>query len=100
MIAMNNKMKIGIIGWYGYSNFGDERILHCLKRYFSEHDVTVYQAWEPARKRINEINQNDIVIIGGGGLIVQGVEKYIDIIEKINKPLFFLGISIETKSKK
>jgi polysaccharide pyruvyl transferase WcaK-like protein len=56
-------MKIGITGYYGQGNFGDELFLETFKQVFHEH--TVY----PIVKHIDYFS-SDSVIVGGGDLII------------------------------
>ena len=58
-------MKLGIIGWYGHSNLGDERILYCLKKNFSHHDIVVFHGLNDAYKRIDLVNKCDYVLKTG-----------------------------------
>jgi polysaccharide pyruvyl transferase WcaK-like protein len=90
-------MKIGIIGWYGRSNAGDERILYCLKKYFAGQDISVFTAWQDAWERVEELNRCDFVLIGGGGLIIPGVGHSSKLLSSIHVPFGCVGISVETK---
>jgi polysaccharide pyruvyl transferase WcaK-like protein len=92
-------MKLGIIGYYGHSNYGDERILYCIKRFFSKCDFLITSGWEDARKRMNDLNQCDYILIGGGGLILRNIGYRTDIIRGLRKPFGLIGISIETKHR-
>lgn len=92
-------MRLGLIGWYGHSNYGDERILYCIKRFFSDNDFTICNNWIDAGQRINELNQCDFILIGGGGLILRNINHYINIFRSFKKPFGFIGISIEAKHK-
>lgn len=88
-------MRLGLIGWYGHSNFGDDRMLYCIKRFFSDYNFLIADSWDDARARINELNQCDYILIGGGGLVLRNIGHYIDIIRDFKKPFGFIGISIE-----
>ena len=88
-------MKIGVIGWYGHQNYGDERILFCLRQYFSDHELLVFDGWGQARNEIDILNSCDYVMIGGGGLILRGCNRNIDIIDMLTVPFSCVGISIE-----
>lgn len=92
-------MKIGIIGWYGHRNFGDERILYCLSRQLADHELFVAGGWGEARANIAQLNACDFVIVGGGGLVLRGVEKHADVIEGIRVPFCCLGISVESNHR-
>jgi len=92
-------MKLGIIGWYGHDNYGDERILYCLKRYFSNDELFVTGDWEDARCKLEELNNCDFVLIGGGGLILRNICYHTDIICNLKRPFGLIGVSVEAKHK-
>ena len=91
------KMKLGLIGWYNHANYGDDRILYCLRKTFTDYDIFVVNGWEDARSKINELNKCDYILIGGGGLILGNCWQNTDIILNLKRPFGFIGISIETK---
>jgi hypothetical protein len=88
-------MRIGVIGWYGHQNIGDERILYCLRRHFDGHDVFVTSGFEDAARRLAHLNSCDYVLLGGGGLILRGLNTYTNLIEQIRPPFGCVGISLE-----
>ncbi len=92
-------MKIGLIGWYGHSNFGDERILYCIKRYFSDYEFFITGSWEEAKQNIIEVNRCDYILIGGGGLILRNIGHQIELIRNLKKPFSLIGVSAEAKHK-
>lgn len=89
-------MRIGLIGWYGKKNAGDERILYCLKRFFAEDELVVTTAWEDAWQKRDLLNACDYVFIGGGGLILRGVNAWTKLLTALEPPVGCVGISIET----
>lgn len=90
-------MRIGLIGWYGQGNAGDDRILHCLRRAFRDCDLLITTAWADATRRLGELNQCDLVIVGGGGLVLRGTGRHAALINAIKSPLCCLGISVESR---
>jgi polysaccharide pyruvyl transferase WcaK-like protein len=92
-------MKLGLIGWYGHSNYGDERILYCIKRFFLDHDFFITSGWDDARLKINELNKCDYILIGGGGLILRNIGYQTDIMRELRRPFGFIGVSIEAKHR-
>lgn len=88
-------MKIGVIGWYGHENLGDERILYSLKNFFRNDEVLVFDGWGAARSSIEILNSCDYVLLGGGGLILRGCNVNCDIIEQLKVPFSCVGISVE-----
>ena len=92
-------MTIGVIGWYGRGNAGDDRMLYCLKRYFNEQDFFVASGFGDAEQKIDQLNSCDYVLIGGGGIILRGFGKYARLIEQIRPNLGCIGISVESAHK-
>lgn len=92
-------MRLGLIGWYGHNNYGDERISYCIQRFFSGYEFFITSGWSDARLKINELNKCDYILIGGGGLILRDIGGQTDIIRHLKKPFGFIGVSIEAKHK-
>jgi polysaccharide pyruvyl transferase WcaK-like protein len=88
-------MRIGIIGWYGHDNAGDERILASLKRHFADHDLLITTGFDDAEARVAALNRCDYVLIGGGGLILRGMGRYGALVDQLTPPLSCVGISVE-----
>jgi len=88
-------MRIGVIGWYGHQNAGDERILYCLRRFFDGHEFLVTTSFGNAVERIEELNHCDYVLLGGGGLILRGINTYTALIEQIKRPFGCVGLGVE-----
>jgi len=59
-------VRIGLIGWYGHSNAGDQRILYCLHRFFEGDDLLVTNSFSDASNRIVELNSCDFVVLAAG----------------------------------
>jgi polysaccharide pyruvyl transferase WcaK-like protein len=90
-------VRIGLIGWYGHGNAGDERILYCLRRFFEGHDILVTRDFDDASTRIADLNSCDFVILGGGGLILRDTGRYADLLEHLTPRFGCAGISIEAR---
>lgn len=88
-------MRIGIIGWYGHDNVGDERILASLQHYFDGHELLVTSSFDDAHARLDELNACDYVLVGGGGLILRGSGRHSAFVEQIRPALSCVGISVE-----
>ncbi len=88
-------MKIGIVGWYGHENLGDERILHCLRLFLSQHEMFVLGDWGEARAELDMLNRCDYVLFGGGGIILRGCNAFVDILDRLKVPFSFIGVSVE-----
>jgi polysaccharide pyruvyl transferase WcaK-like protein len=91
-------MKLAIIGWYNHANYGDDRILYCLKKTFKEYDLFIVDGWEDARRKIREINQCDYILVGGGGLILGNCWRNLDVVLKFKKPFGLIGIGVEVNN--
>lgn len=96
-------MRLGLIGWFGHRNAGDERILWCLRRLFAGDSLVVAQSYGDAssRKRLDELNACDFVILGGGGLIVRRLNRYARLFESssLKPPLACMGLGVEARHR-
>lgn len=92
-------MKLGLIGWYGHANYGDERILYCIKRFFLGYEFYITHSWSDARHKIDELNKCDYILIGGGGLILRNIGYQTSLICDLKKPFGLIGVSVEAKHK-
>ena len=96
-------MKIAVFGWYGHDNAGDERIKYCLSTFLKglggiDH-INFYDLHAEAIKgATSKFDDYNLVIIGGGGLILSR-HNYHDFIMGINTKVVTLGISVETDLK-
>jgi polysaccharide pyruvyl transferase WcaK-like protein len=96
-------MKIAVFGWYGHDNAGDERIKFCLSHFLRSlggiEEIDFFNLHEYGiRGATNQFDHYDLVIIGGGGLVLSR-HNYHDFILGINTTLVVAGISIETELK-
>lgn len=96
-------MKIAVFGWYGHDNAGDERIKFCLQSFLSKlggiDNVDFYDLHaEGIKGATNKFDHYNLVIIGGGGLILSP-KNYHDFIIGIQTKIVVLGISVETVLK-
>lgn len=89
-------MKIALIGWSGNDNWGDERMYYCTKKFFGKHKIIRFTSFLEAILNIKKINACDYLLIGGGGLIFRGFNRYAEFLSKITIPLGCIGISVET----
>lgn len=91
-----SKLSLGLIGWYGHGNAGDERILYCLRRLFTDYEIVPFGGFDDAWRRLNELNSCDRVILGGGGLVLRGYGRYAPLLNSIQPPFYAAGISVES----
>jgi len=89
-------MRIGIIGWYGHANAGDERMLSCLQRLFTNHTLYMVNDLQLPSATLTELNRCDFVLFGGGGLILRGCAAYAPRFDLITAPFACIGISVES----
>lgn len=92
-------MKIAVFGWYGNHNAGDERIKDCLHRFLMGlggiNSVDFYDLHKSAiNGKTDKYDSYDLIIIGGGGLILSQ-SNYHDFINGINTKIITAGISVE-----
>jgi len=88
-------MRIGVIGWYGHGNAGDERILVCLRRLFHDATLVATSSIPDALDRIDELNGCDYVLFGGGGLVLRGTGRYAALFERLETPFSAIGLGVE-----
>ena len=96
-------MKIAVFGWYGHENAGDESIKFCLEHYLMSlggiKTVDFYDLHENAIKgKTNQFDHYDLIVIGGGGLILSQ-HNYHNFILGLNTKVVTIGISVETELK-
>jgi polysaccharide pyruvyl transferase WcaK-like protein len=86
-------MDIGVLGWYGKKNIGDDAFCKVMRDFFENpapmvgDDVYFYT---PPKKP-----EGDVIILGGGAVVAP---YYLDLLPK-DKPLYALGVSLEYESE-
>jgi len=87
--------RIGVIGWYGHGNAGDERILACLRRLFDGDELLPTRSLEDALERLEDLNRCDYVLFGGGGLVLRDTGRYAGLFEQLERPFSCIGLGVE-----
>ena len=112
-------MRIAVIGYYGYNNFGDEinlqEMIKSMKAQYPKAEITVYSrslwhaflkpeynlviaAGMPMETFQKTLNQYDVIVIGGGGLIFLGTHFFTFLDEHITAPYIFSRIGIDDRT--
>jgi polysaccharide pyruvyl transferase WcaK-like protein len=98
---MTSSQKIGIAGWWGGQNIGDQSIKYSLQKvlgnHFKLHFIEV--PFDPTFWRLWKINNLDFLIIGGGGLFTRTPPHPFEIFDKwrnrLKIPFGFLGVGVQ-----
>lgn len=87
-------MQIGVLGWYGKKNIGDDAFCDVIRDFFESNygiagsdDVFFYT---PPKQP-----EGDVIILGGGAVVAP---YYLDLLPA-DKPLYALGVSLEYESE-
>jgi polysaccharide pyruvyl transferase WcaK-like protein len=97
-------MNIGVLGYFGFGNYGDELFLEVWKDVFSDHNLIGFEEitgktkcmHSDSSERQNFADSVDAIVIGGGDLIrPQGKINYW-YEELLSKPIFLYGIGVAT----
>jgi hypothetical protein len=89
-------LRIGIIGWYGHSNAGDDRILRCLEQLLSPHEVVWTGGLCPWTVGGQDLNACDYVLLGGGGLVLRGIGRLAEMVRGLRPAMGCVGLGVES----
>jgi polysaccharide pyruvyl transferase WcaK-like protein len=97
--------KIGLIGFFGWGNFGDELFLEVYKEYFGKdfeleviHNMDKKPYFTKPVKEV--IAKYDALIIGGGDLVIPwNISELYWKEEYLDKPVYIIGIGVPTWGK-
>lgn len=92
------RLKIGLVGYYNFGNYGDELFAEVYREVFSDCQITVLPninsdpIFDPAL-----VAQQDCIIIGGGDLVIPYAfaDLYWDDV-LLTKPIYIIGVGVPT----
>lgn len=93
------RRKIGLVGYFGYGNYGDELFLDVYRKYFHDCDVSVIMDSldhpHYSEAAYSNIQSLDAIIIGGGDLMIPKyfAGNYFDD-QFLQKPIFMHGVGV------
>jgi polysaccharide pyruvyl transferase WcaK-like protein len=93
------RAKIGLVGYFGYGNYGDELFLDVYRKFFYDCELVVLPASDKNpvydHRNMDRIGELDAIIIGGGDLFLTKyfAEIYFDD-RFLAKPIYFHGTGV------
>jgi len=96
------EMKIGLVGFYGWGNFGDELFIRAHEEFLSDlgtiEPINDLQIKPYFSKPIEEVvNQYDMFVIGGGDLVIPwSISELYWKEEYLKKPVHVIGVGVPT----
>lgn len=99
-IDYDEKPVVGIMGFYGFGNLGDELIFTKIRETLKEFRVIPLHGFAPTNDNLNRLNQLDFIILGGGGLFQAKpfvpFDTFGNWVDRLSVPFGVLGLGIET----
>ncbi len=106
MTEKKSLKKIGIAGWWGGRNIGDDYIKYSLKKILNDNFKIkfIHVPFNPNFWNLWKINQLDFLIIGGGGLFTKAPPHPFSTFNswgrRLKIPFGFLGVGVQEISDK
>lgn len=101
---MSQRLRLGIAGFFGHGNYGDELFLSVFKEYFGrDYDLTVLPDLpvkpyfsRPIEEMVADV---DGILLGGGDLVRPwGTDERYFTKEYLKKPVFALGLGVPLRT--
>jgi polysaccharide pyruvyl transferase WcaK-like protein len=95
------KPRIGMVGYYGYGNYGDELFLEVFGKYLSDFEFVFLQDQlqrpfftKPLDKKVETL---DAILIGGGDIVIPNYwsDQYFEDVF-LRKPVYIHGVGVPT----
>ena len=96
-------MRIGLVGYFGWGNYGDELFFEIFHQIFKGHKLIIFH--DPIKgaflPNANELIESvDTIIIGGGDLLMTWYKSWLYWDERfLCKPIFVFGVGVPTWNK-
>jgi len=93
-------VNVGVLGYYGYGNAGDEIIFDTLRHFLEPHRLFPIQIpFRYSEESIERLNNFDFLILGGGGLFQKAPLSPFDSFDRwmsrLKVPIGVLGLGVE-----
>ncbi len=76
-------MLIGVMGFYGFGNLGDEMLLRSIRRMLQPHRVVPFPpGFPPDDDALDRLNSFDYLVLGGGELFYKAPPAPFDTFDK------------------